>query len=94
MSICDSGLSSVFPSDVAVKGEHLTSGIIVDSSVEIAWIDGVNLFEEGDPDVEMTRSINVFFLLSERILDLRWFEADMSEIVLRQYWTSWISEEG
>ena len=67
--------------------------IISDSCVEVSWIDRVNLSDEGDPDMEVKRSIKVFLLLSESSLDLLPVKSDMAEVISRQDWTARISEE-
>ena len=56
-------------------------------------IDRVNLSDEGDPDMEVKRSIKVFLLLSESSLDLLPVKSDMAEVISRQDWTARISEE-
>ena len=67
--------------------------IISDSCVEVSWIDRVNLSDEGDPDMEVKRSIKVFLLLFESSLDLLPVKSDMAEVISRQDWTARISEE-
>jgi len=89
-----SGFSARLPTDVTMKFEGLISFRIRHNEVEESWINRVNLLEEGDPDMEVLRSITMAFLLSESNLDpLHWY-CRVLEVISRQNWTARVSEEG
>ena len=67
--IMNSGLATIGAAYIPVETEDFTSLSILDREVEKAWIDCVNLLVEGDPHMEMLRSITMAFLFSESSLD-------------------------